>query len=115
MSGFQWVKCDTIVKKPEYDLEFDTFVDEENTHAVFAHIVVHKWSASVLKDMLATFKEIRKHILCPLFANASEIEDPKWEKFVRQFGFRPIGEMTCNNGVTRKLFVHIVDEKEEQK
>lgn len=47
----------------------------------------------------------RKCVTVPVFT-LGIVDDDKFERFVRSFGYRPFETVTCENGEQRRLFIH---------
>lgn len=76
---------------------------------LLAHIRVAHWSPSVFKSILREWKLFRTCVKAPIFACA-EVDDDKWERFVSRLGFKFLHTVICNNGETRRLFLHVIED-----
>lgn len=97
----------TVVERAEYVSEIGEY-RRGNDQMVFLHITVHKFSPRVLKQALADFKLLRQVITCPLYA-CGEVDDKKFEKWVRLFGFQFLSTALCTDGKQRRVFIHFTD------
>jgi hypothetical protein len=74
---------------------------------LIAHVRVVHWSPSVRKQCHAVWDAFRKVVTAPVFTLGIE-DDKKFERFVRSFGYQPLINVTCENGETRRLFIHTI-------
>jgi hypothetical protein len=72
---------------------------------LIAHVRVVRWSPSVRKECHRVWQAFRACVTVPIFTLGLE-DTPKWERFVRSFGYQPFQTVTCENGETRRLFIH---------
>lgn len=112
----------TVVDCSEYFWELEEFRDKSPSAAgaapdgsgdqqfMLVHLKVRKWSKDVLKSMRAAFLTFRDVVTCPLYA-VHPVEDDKWVKFIAYFGFKPLTEITCENGERRTLFINLANVK----
>lgn len=80
---------------------------------VFLHLTVWKKRASVYKEILRNWVIFRKHVTCPLYAVGGDVDQDKWEAFVSKLGFKFLTNVVCENGVSRRLFVHFIQEEKD--
>jgi hypothetical protein len=102
-----WIRIgETIaIDNNEYELALEEFRRGDD-QMVFIHLWVKKdWSLALLKRFKYEFGVLRQHIKCPLYA-MSEADDDKWSKFVTLFGFKPLSEALCTDGVSRRIYWH---------
>jgi hypothetical protein len=99
-----------VLECPVYSFTLDEY-GRGADRMVFAHLAVHKWSLSGLKQIIHDFTVFRQHVVCPLYAVAL-VDDEKWSAFVGLLGFKFLTNVLCENGEQRRLFVSL---KEEQK
>lgn len=102
------------INKPEYHFAIEEFRCGED-QMVFLHLTVRKWSVSVAKEILRNWKLFRQCVTCPVFANGDGGDQVKWEAFVSLLGFQFLTNIICENGVERRLFVHCIKEKENER
>lgn len=74
-----------------------------------AHVRVIRWSPSVRKHCHFVWDAFRKCVTCPIFT-LGIVDDSKFERFVRSFGYQPFTTVTCANGEQRRLFIHTLQE-----
>jgi hypothetical protein len=102
-----WIRIgETVaIENPEYELALEEYRRGAD-QMVFIHLWVKKdWSLALLKRFKHEFSVLRQHVTCPLYA-CSEADDDKWSKFVTLFGFKPLSEALCTDGVTRRIYWH---------
>lgn len=92
---------------PEYLFELD---EHRNTDTgdqmLFVHLLVRCWSKTTLKNMQSVFKAFRECVTCPLYASTI-VDDDKWARFISYFGFVPLQNVVCEDGLTRRLFINL--------
>lgn len=97
------VRTHQVRETPDFCFEIEEF----NNGFCMAHIAVHRWGPSVLKQMLKDWRLLRsRFITCPLYATAP-LQDEKWQRFVSLFGFKPDRPVVTNSGETRMLYRNI--------
>ena len=97
----------TVVERPEYISEIGEYRRGED-QMVFLHMKIHKFSPRVLKQALADFKLLREFVTCPLYA-CGEVDDDKFEKWCRLFGFQYLSTALCTDGKQRRIFINFKD------
>lgn len=73
------------------------------------HLRFTQWTPQVFKRFIAHWWLLRSCVTAPLFA-LGEVDDDKWERFVTRFGFKYLRTVKCENGETRRLFIHALPE-----
>lgn len=105
MTDFEFIKRHHVLSTPNYWFEIDEYKRGDDQF-LLAHIRFAKFSPSIYREILRNWKIFRQCVTAPLFA-VSELDDPKWEKFVTRLGFQPVNEVVCENGERRRLFLNI--------
>jgi hypothetical protein len=108
---WQKVASYRVTDCPEYLWELDEHRGPSGEQMMFAHLKVRKWSKSTLALMRERFRQFRECVSTPLYA-IGDVEDAKYVKFLRHFGFEPLTEVICENGERRRLFISFTKEKE---
>jgi hypothetical protein len=107
VTDFEFVARHSVLNYPEYHFEIEE-LKRGSEQMLLAHIRVHKWSKEVFKDIVTKWRVLRECVTAPLFAFA-EVDDDKWERFVRFLGFKPLSEVILTDGTPRRLFIHVKD------
>lgn len=71
----------------------------------FMHLTVYVPTPRVMKAMKALYASKRHEFPNIVFAQGL-VDDDKFERFVAHFGFKPISDCFCTDGVNRRLFVN---------
>jgi hypothetical protein len=96
-----------------HDTDYCTFVlheyrDEAGAQMLLAHLEVHRWSPSALRQIRRDWDVFRQAVRSPLFATPIEGDD-KWVRFVTLMGWRPTGQhVLCHDGIERPLYIHTI-------
>lgn len=106
MNEFPRVAVHEIVSSPEYEAHIDEHRRGQDTFLLM-HIRVHSFSPATFKKIKTQWRLLRQCVTAPLFALA-EVDDEKWERFVSHLGFKFLQEVICENGESRRLFIHVV-------
>lgn len=72
---------------------------------LIAHVRVVRWAPSVRKECHRVWNAFRACVTSPVFT-LGIVDDAKFERFVRSFGYQPLTTVTCLNGEQRRLFIH---------
>lgn len=88
----------------DFFFEVDEFA-RGGDQLLIAHVRVLRWSPSVAKECHRVWDAFRACVTVPVFT-LGEVDDPKFERFVLSFGYQPFQTVTCENGETRRLFIH---------
>lgn len=105
MAGnFQHVHFHKVLLNDEYELHIDEYVRDEDQFLLL-HLRFLKWTPSVFKRFSAHWRALRSCVAAPLFA-LGECDDDKWQRFVTRFGFKYLHTVICENGESRRLFIH---------
>ncbi len=102
---WRMVRADIAHECPEYRFELETHEDDAGHQMVFVHMRVYKWSKSTLKKIIHMWSIFRRCVPVVVYATA-EVDDDKWEQFVKLFGFQFLSDVVCENGEKRRLFVN---------
>jgi hypothetical protein len=102
----------TVVDRPEYFCDLEEFRRGDD-QMMFIHLQVRKWSKETLAIAKREFNLLRQFVTCPLYG-AGEVDDEKWSSFVKLFGFKFLQNVICTDGKTRRLFIHIKDDKKNE-
>lgn len=71
----------------------------------FMHLYVYVFTPAIMHTMKALFDLKRSEFPNIIFAQG-EVDDDKFERFAAHFGFKPISDCICTDGVNRRLFVN---------
>lgn len=111
MADFKFVTRHRLHTTDSFWFEVDEYLrprdDAVGDQLLMAHVRVVRWSPSVRKEIHRVWKAFRACVTIPVFA-IGEVDDNKWERFVRLLGFEPFQEVTCENGGHRRLFIHVL-------
>lgn len=110
----QWRALEEVVliDKAEYHFAVEEFRCKED-QMVFLHLTVHQWTPAVYKEILRNWKLFRECVTCPLYAVGDDKHPATWERFVSRLGFKPLMNVVCENGVERRLFIHLKEKQDE--
>ncbi|UGA46791.1 hypothetical protein HU230_0012410 [Bradyrhizobium quebecense] len=97
-----------VLGTDEYAIHIEDFRRGQDTFLLL-HLRFTRWTPSVFKRFIAHWTLLRQCVTAPLFA-LGEVDDDKWERFVTRFGFRFLQTVKCENGETRRLFIHVLTE-----
>ena len=106
MHAFKRVAIHEVISTPEYEVHIDEHKRGQDTF-LLVHIRIHVFTSSVFKKIKTQWRALRQCVTAPLFALA-ELDDEKWERFVSHLGFKFLQDVTCENGKSRRLFIHVV-------
>lgn len=81
--------------------------DAAGDQLLMAHVRVVRWSPSVRKEIFRVWEAFRACVTIPVFA-IGEVDDDKFERFMRLLGFEPFQSIICENGEHRRLFIHVI-------
>lgn len=96
----------TLLDTPDYRLDIEETPISDTDKAYSIHIEVFKWTPGVLKEMLQVWPPIRAKIDAPILACAED-QDPKWEKFIKKFGFTYLRDVVGVDGTTKRMFANV--------
>lgn len=97
-----------VLLTADYEMHLDEHKRGRDTFLLL-HLRFTKWTPQVFKRFIAHWQLFRHYVTAPLFA-LGEVDDDKWERFVTRFGFRYLQTVKCENGETRRLFIHVLPE-----
>lgn len=98
---------------PEWTASVHTARLEGGIDMTFFHLDVYYLSHSILKDMLAAWKQYRATLPERLFTMA-DADTPALDRLRERFGFRYLTNIPCSDGNTRRLYVHFGPTQEAQ-
>lgn len=104
---FKFVRRDCVRSTPEYDFDIDVYERASGEQFLLAHLLFHRWSPSVFKQVIREWRLFRDIVKTPLFA-CPKVDDERWVKFVTRTGWRYLQRVTCINGAERPLYIHTV-------
>lgn len=107
MIGFEYVGTHRALTTDDYWFDLDEYRRGQDT-LLLAHLRFDCFTPSILKRVLQQWSSFRKCVTAPVFA-LGEVDDEKWARFVSLLGFRFSQQVTCANGETRRLYVHLKD------
>ena len=103
-SDFKLITRHRLYTTDDFWFEVDEY-SRSGDQLLIAHVRVVRWSPSVCKQCHAVWDAFRKCVTCPVFT-LGIVDDDKFERFVRSFGYQPFQTVTCENGEQRRLFIH---------
>jgi hypothetical protein len=105
--GFEFYAEHDLSKWPEYHSVLHELRDEHGNQMLTIHMDVDplRFSADVLKRMIAEFASLRSCTDAPIFAFEPKPDDDKWERFVSHMGFEFSSRAKCTDGLSRRCFV----------
>lgn len=109
IDGWTLVSEQKLIDCPEYLFELEEYRCGEK-QMVFVHLHVWKWSKGLLKRLQDVFAKFRECVPGPIFT-AGTHDDDKFLRFVSLFGWKPFTTIPCTDGKTRRLFIHIKNQK----
>lgn len=106
MDGWKSIRTDTVIDCPEYKWTLEEFRNDADQQMLFVHLDVHAdMTLKLLKRMQYEWALFRKHVPCPVFACGSH-DDEKFAAFVKLFGFKPLSQANCTDGLSRRIYWH---------
>jgi hypothetical protein len=106
-SSFELVARHRLHTTDDFWFEVDEYGRVEGDQMLIAHVRVVHWSPSVCRECHRVWNAYRACVTAPVFT-LGQVDDKKFERFVRSFGYRPFHTVTCLNGEQRRLFIHTV-------
>jgi hypothetical protein len=103
-TNFQLLARHRLHTTDDFWFEVDEYV-RGGDQLLIAHVRVVRWSPSVRKQCHEVWRAFRQCVTCPVFT-LGQVDDKKFERFVRSFGYQPFQTVTCLNGEQRRLFIH---------
>jgi hypothetical protein len=103
---FEFVQRHVGLTDDDFLFEIDEYKKATGEQFLLAHIRVDRWSLSVCKRIRAQWRVLRQFVTTPLFAVPKD-DDARWHKFVSMLGFKPLHQVTCNNGAQRPIYVSL--------
>jgi hypothetical protein len=111
LDDWKFVADHKVVDHPEYTCLLEEFRRGQD-QMMFIHFEVHKWSKETLKLAKKEFALLRQFVTCPLYG-CGEVDDEKWANFVKLFGFKFLTNAICTDGKSRRVFIHLTDDKKK--
>lgn len=92
---------DYFVGMQEYDIS--------GYSVLFAHVTFRAFSRRALRELSDEWKMFRDMVSAPIYAfrGTDEGSDRTYAHFMKMLGFSLVRTITCNNGVTRPLYLSI--------
>ena len=106
--NFELVKRHRLFTCDDFWFEVDEYGRVGAQQLLIAHVRVERWAPSVARRCHEVWNAFRSCVPGPIFTLGIN-DDPKFERFVRSFGYRPFSSVTCLNGEQRRLFIHTQD------
>lgn len=103
-ADFKLVARHLLHETPDFWFEVDEY-ERRGDQLLIAHVRVVRWSPSVRKRCHEVWDAFRKCVTAPVFT-LGEVDDHKFARFVRSFGYKPFQIVPCENGEQRRLFIH---------
>lgn len=103
----KWVATHLAHKTDYCTFELDEYRTDEGQQMLLAHLRVHQWSPSALRNIRRDWAAFRSVVRGPLYASPMN-HDVKWERFVTKMGWRPFSTVLCQDGIERPLYIHTV-------
>lgn len=107
LEGFSFHARHSIHDCPSFHFEIEE-LRRGDDQMLLIHINVHRWSRSSLTEMRDVWQRFRSCVTAPIFG-FGVVDDTKFERFARMFGFTPFSHVLCNDGLSRRLFIHVKD------
>lgn len=107
-SSFEFVALHDVLATEEYKVHIEQFRRGQDDFLLL-HWRYFKWTPSVFKRSIAHWHALRRCVTAPLFA-LGEVDADKWQRFVTRFGFTYLQDVICENGESRRLFIHRLSE-----
>lgn len=105
-ADFEFVRRYEARRHDDYLLELDEYRrPTDDAQMIIVHFRVFRWAPSVLKRMLREWKLFRSVCVDDLYASPS-VDEPKWHKMVRAFGFKPLTTVRCLDGLMRPMYIN---------
>lgn len=104
LSDFKLLTRHRLHTTDDFWFEVDEYV-RGGDQLLIAHVRIVRWSPSVRKQCHAGWAAFRACVTGPIFT-LGLVDDDKFERFVRSFGYQPFSIVTCENGEQRRLFIH---------
>lgn len=105
MDGFTLASQHRALTTEDYWFDIDVFRRGQDT-LLLAHLRFASFSPSIFRRVKHEWQAFRQCVAAPVFA-LGEVDDDKWARFVTHLGFRFSRQVICNNGESRRLFVHV--------
>lgn len=103
LTNWKFICRHHALTRPHYWFELDEYADGARQF-LLCHIRFNKFTAGILKQVIADWDALLTCVKCPLFA-VPEDDTPHWRKFVTRLGFVYLHDITCVNGERRPLFI----------
>jgi hypothetical protein len=104
VSEFKRVTRHRLYTTDDFWFEVDEY-ERGGDQLLIAHVRVIRWSPSVRKHCHQVWDAFRRCVTAPIFT-LGIVDDKKFERFVRSFGYQPFQTVRCENGELRRLFIH---------
>ncbi len=101
---FKFVTRHRLFTTDDFWFDVDEY-ERGGDQMLIAHVRVVRWSPSVRKELHRVWDIFRQCVPAPIYT-MGEVDDDKFERFVRGFGYEPHQTITCANGELRRLFIH---------
>lgn len=113
-NSFEFVARHRLHTTDDFWFEVDEYLrprdDAVGDQLLIAHVRVVRWSPSVRKECHRIWDAFRACVTIPVFT-LGIVDDKKFERFVRSFGYEPYQIVTCENGEQRRLFIHRIKDE----
>lgn len=104
LSDFKLVTRHRLYTSDDFWFEVDEY-GRVGDQLLIVHLHVERWSPSVCKECHRIWDAFRSCVTAPVFT-LGIVDDDKFERFVRSFGYQPFQTVACLNGEKRRLFIH---------
>lgn len=101
---FEFVSRHRALTQPHYWFEIDEYRRGAD-QMLLAHLRFSKFRPTILRSALHDWAVFREYVAAPVFAYG-EIDDEKFARFVRLFGFTQLNTDVVWEGKSRRLFLH---------
>lgn len=96
-----------VITTEEYSVDLDEHKNGQGGTLLLVHLRILKWTPGSFKRLLGHWHLFRQCVAAPLFA-LGEVDDDKYMRFMTRMGFTYLYPVTCENGESRRLFIHRV-------
>lgn len=107
LADFELLTRHRLFTCDDFWFEVDEY-ERDGDQLLIAHVRVVRWSPSVRKECHRVWSAFRQCVTCPVFT-LGIVDDHKFDRFVRSFGYQPFSTVTCLNGEQRRLYIHRIE------
>jgi len=105
-TDFEFFARHEIRRTDDFLFELDEYRRPgDDAQMMIAHMGVFRWAPSVLKQMRHDFALFRAVYRGDIYASPID-DEPKWHKFVKALGYRPLTTVRCLDGLERPMYIN---------